>query len=97
MAWLWDVSTVVGALPVVLSILGALGLVALLLRRDRPWWRVRLPITFGVALVITAAADLVVEVWRPFPESLPVRVLVWGGVGVWAVVLVVARARRGRW
>lgn len=97
MTWLWDVSTVSGALPVVLSILGVLGLVALLLRRDRPWWRVRLPITLGVALVITAAADLVVEVWRPFPESLPVRVLVWGGVGVWAVVLVVARARRGRW
>ena len=75
MTWLWDVSTVTGALSVVLSILGVLGLAALLMRRDRPWWRVRLPITLGVALVVTAAADLVVEVWRPFPESLPVRVL----------------------
>ncbi|MGI5127154.1 alpha/beta hydrolase [Pseudonocardia sp. CA-107938] len=97
MTWLWDVSTITGALPVALTVLGALGLVALLLRRDPRWWVRLLPITLGVALALTAVADVALELWRPFPESLPARILLWAGLGIWAVVLVAVRVGPARW
>ena len=99
MTGLLDASLLSGAVP---WILGAASLVAgivLLAGRGRRWWARIVPATLiaaGVAAVLLAL--LVDRVWRPFPDPLPLGVVVALGCVLAACGLaVVGCTRRGRW
>jgi S-formylglutathione hydrolase FrmB len=94
-----DASAIVGVVPLVISAVGAVAIGGLLLRRGRAWWLRAVPVALVAAVVGTAIADLVVDdVWQPFPDPLPLRVLLWGALGLTAVGLAVAGLRTGgRW
>jgi S-formylglutathione hydrolase FrmB len=95
-------SLVNGPLPVILLVAGLLvaGLLTLaLLRAGRRWLTALVPLIV-VAMVIVAAV-LIDRVWRPFPEALPVSVLVWTWAGLTGIALALAgqpllRSWRGR-
>jgi enterochelin esterase-like enzyme/uncharacterized protein YhhL (DUF1145 family) len=86
-----DWSTVTGPLPIVLIMLGLAGLVGLLLRRDRRWWTRVVPVCVVAAAALTALLVLLVDLWHPFPDPLPTVVDVASGVGILALVVLVAR------
>src|SRR4030081_112002 len=88
-----DWSLVDGVVPAVLTGLGALAGGVLLARRSRAWWVQVVPAVGGgtaVWLLLVWAVDVV---WRPFPDSLPWRVVLWGGVAVFAMSLAVSSVR----
>ncbi|MFD2415160.1 alpha/beta hydrolase [Amycolatopsis pigmentata] len=93
-----DSPLVFGLLPAVLTVLGGLGGAVLLARRSRTWWTRVVP---GLAVATVLACLLLVwvvdDLWRPFPDSLPWRVVAWLGVGLFAPALAVASFRRGTW
>lgn len=92
-----DLSLTTGWLPVVLLVLGALGALWLLLRRDRSFLRRGLPVGLAAAALLTGAAYVVVEdVWRPFPDPLPLGVYGWTFAGLAGLALLVPRARAAR-
>ncbi|HEX4252668.1 MAG TPA: alpha/beta hydrolase-fold protein [Pseudonocardia sp.] len=97
-SWFWDASLLAGPAPAVISLIGALSLLLLLVwpePKPRPdWWRRVVPLSAAGSVLLVALADLVLELWRPFPDQLPARVLAWAAIGLWAVLLAVARARR---
>ncbi|MFI6568045.1 hypothetical protein [Nocardia fluminea] len=95
-----DLSLLTGWLPVVLTVLGAVGAVWLLLPRARRYVTTVMPIVVLTAVVLTVALYLFVEeVWRPFPDPIAVSVYALIGVAVAAVLLVVPRilVRRTVW
>lgn len=94
-AALLDLSAVVGPVPNAITVAGTAAIVALLARRGRRWWTVVVPLLVVGAVAVAAAAGLVVDRWwRPFPDPLPVRVLAWGAVAVFASGVAVAAAFR---
>ncbi|MFE3293150.1 alpha/beta hydrolase [Rhodococcus sp. NPDC059234] len=102
MDWLYRWSLISGPLPWILTGLGALGGVWLLLAptRSRGYRRRTVPICCTAALVLTLALWLVVEKWwRPFPDPVETSIYVWIGLGVLALMLLVARlfADRRAW
>ncbi|QJY48786.1 alpha/beta hydrolase [Pseudonocardia broussonetiae] len=89
-----DWSLLGGPLPWALLGAGGAALVALLLPRGGRWWGRAVPAVLVGAAVLTGAAVLVVDVlWRPFPDPLPLLVVLAVGVGLVAVGLAVARLR----
>ena len=93
-----DWSLVDGVVPAVLTGLGALAGGVLLARRSRAWWVQVLPAIGGGTAVLCLLMVWVVDVvWRPFPDSLPWRVVLWGGVAVFAMSLAVSSVRGLRW
>jgi S-formylglutathione hydrolase FrmB len=93
-----DASAIVGVVPVVITVVGALALCGLLARRNRSWWLRAVPIALAAGVAGTAAVVLVDVLWRPFPDPLPVRVLLWIALGLVAVGLGVAGVLAGgRW
>lgn len=83
-----------GVLPVVVTIAGVLALGWLLAVRARRWWLVAVPACLVAAAAVTAAAVGYTEVvWRPFPDALPVEVVVLIGLAVLGVALALPRAR----
>ncbi|MFD3462983.1 alpha/beta hydrolase [Nocardia fluminea] len=95
-----DLSLLTGWLPVVLTVLGAVGAVWLLLPRARRYATTIMPIVVLAAVVLTMALYLFVEeVWRPFPDPIAVSVYALIGIAVAAVLLVVPRilVRRTAW
>ena len=94
------VSLLHGAVPWVLSGLGLLALGALLVAPGRHWWLRRLPLAIGSALVLTlVAVGLVDWVWRPFPDALPIDIVLLLGVALLALSAAVVRFTtvRGWW
>ena len=82
-----------GPVPVVLGVLGAIGLAVLVAGRGPRWWRCGLPVAVTATVVVTVTAVLLVErVWRPVPDPLPAGVIGWGAGAVLALVLVGARS-----
>ncbi|NMI00337.1 esterase [Pseudonocardia sp. K10HN5] len=69
----------------------------LLVRRGRRWWRWVVPACVGGALLAVAAADAVLAIWQPFPDALPIRILVWAAVMLLAIVLAVANWWSAPW
>lgn len=92
-----DVSLLAGVLPAVASIAGAIGMALLLGVRSRSWWRRSVPTSVVGAAVLVMVADGAVELWKPFPDPLPARVLLWAGFAVLGLILTAVRMRRGSW
>jgi S-formylglutathione hydrolase FrmB len=86
-----NISLISGLLPVIASLVGLVALGRLVIDPSPAWWRVTLPLCVGLAALATLAADLAVDAWRPFPDPLPARIVVWVGVSLLALALVVAR------
>ncbi|MFC9789783.1 alpha/beta hydrolase [Rhodococcus sp. NPDC127528] len=102
MDWLYRLSLISGSLPWILTGLGALGGVWLLVAptRSRAYRRRTIPLCGTAALVLTVALWLVVEKWwRPFPDPVETSIYVWIGLGILALLLLVARlfADRRTW
>jgi len=94
LAW----SLVVGPVPAVIGTVGVACLVFLVAGRGRRWWLRRVPGVLAVAVALPLVMSVAVDrVWRPFPDSLPLWVLLWTGVGVAAVGLGVVRLRSAPW
>ncbi|KAA2260667.1 esterase [Solihabitans fulvus] len=93
-----DLSLINGPIPAAATVAGAVALLFLGVRRDRPWWTRVLPIAaLSCATVTVAVALLVNEVWHPWPEPLPMVVVGWLGVTLLASTLAVLRLRGTRW
>jgi S-formylglutathione hydrolase FrmB len=90
-----DAPLIAGVLPTTVSVAGAVGGFYLLAGSARRWWTRSVPfaVVCGVAGAALAAAAVVV--FRPFPDMLPVRMLVWIAVVVTACALAAHRARAG--
>jgi S-formylglutathione hydrolase FrmB len=91
---LLDAPLIAGWVPILVSGLGVLGGLFLIGSRSRRWWIRDVPTAVlagvGVAVVVAALVAWV----RPFPDALPVRMLVWIAVPVSATVVAVLRWRR---
>ena len=96
MSWLWDASMLAGAVPASVSLVGVGALVFLLARRERHWWRWVVPLAVAGSALLVGLADVGLELWKPFPDPLPPRVLGWAAVGVLGVAFGVIRARTPR-
>lgn len=93
-----DWSLVDGAVPLMLSVLGVLCGLILVVRRQRTWWIRVVPLVAVGAVVCCLLVWLVLEqIWRPFPDRLPWRVLAWIGVAAAGLALGAVGWRRARW
>ncbi len=91
-------SLVGGWLPWTVTVAGLGSGVAMLVTRRRTFWTRTAPIVVGTVVVLVAVLDIVVDdVWRPFPDHLPVSNLVWGGVGLLGVGIAAGRFAGLRW
>jgi S-formylglutathione hydrolase FrmB len=91
-----QLSLISGWLPVVILVLGVLALGWLLLRRDRRQLRT-VSVVLVLAVVLTLLLRYVVEdVWRPFPDALPISIYTSIGVGLLGLLLAGPRLRHGR-
>jgi S-formylglutathione hydrolase FrmB len=93
---LLDAPLIAGVLPTTIEVAGALGavyLIYLTFRRGRRWWTRAVPASAAAGVGTALLAELVVVVARPFPDSLPLRTLVWIAVGVMAIGLAAAALR----
>jgi S-formylglutathione hydrolase FrmB len=93
---LLDVPLIAGWLPLAISILGVIGGLSLIGSRSRRWWIRDVPMAVLAGAGAAGVAALLVEWLRPFPDALPVRMLVWIAVPVTAAVLAVLRWHRQR-
>ncbi len=67
-------------------------------RLDRRWWLRVVPFVGGVSVLLTALiAWLVEDVWQPFPDAVPLRVVFWVGVGIFGLGLAIAGMRTRGW
>lgn len=87
-----DWSLIEGIVPGVVMIIGALALAFLVARAERRWWLIKVPIAalLAAALVI-GGAYAVNNIFQLFPDPLPREVMVWIGVGLFAIFLAVLR------
>jgi S-formylglutathione hydrolase FrmB len=92
---LLDASVVAGPLPMAIEAVGAVACVGLMVGRSRVWWLRSVPLAVVIGVVFAAAVGLAVAVFRPFPDLLPTRVLVWIAVMVIAVGLAWGRRHDG--
>ncbi|GAA1836799.1 alpha/beta hydrolase-fold protein [Pseudonocardia ailaonensis] len=96
-ALLLDSPLILGWLPTTLTVLGGVALLFLLVRPGTRWWTRRVPAALAVALVVLGLAEVGLLVWQPFPDALPWRIWVWGGVGLVGLGLGIANLARSRW
>ncbi|MGW0045157.1 alpha/beta hydrolase [Rhodococcus sp. NPDC003348] len=91
MEWVYDRSLISGPLPWVVAALAIAGALWLLLGPAGNTRRYRLrvlPVCATIAFALTALGWVVVEKWwRPFPDPVELRVYVWIGCGLLAIVL----------
>ncbi len=86
-----DWSLITGWLPAVLTAIGFLVLFGLvLLPPRRRWWLTALLLIAGTGIFVVVAALLVTRVWKPFPDSIPLGVLIWSWLGLSGLVLAAA-------
>jgi S-formylglutathione hydrolase FrmB len=95
---LLDAPLLSGPLQVFVGAVGAAGGLFLLVRWSRRWWTRTVPaVLLGAAAVTAVLAVLVNQVWRPFPDLVPLRVLLLVGAVLAAVGLAVVGMRARRW
>jgi S-formylglutathione hydrolase FrmB len=95
---LLDAPLLSGPLPVIVGAAGVAGAVFLLARRSRRWWARTVPAVLLGAVAVTAVlAVLVDQVWQPFPDPVPLPVLLLGGAVIAAAGLAVLGMRARRW
>lgn len=93
-----DLSLLNGPIPVAATVAGVAALVFLAIRTKRTWWTRVLPLTvLACGLVVTGLTFVVNDVWKPWPEPLPLVLMVWLGAALVALCLATARLRTGRW
>lgn len=96
----YDWSLLSGPVPWVLTGLAVIGALWLLLGRagdTRRYRRVAVPACVAAAAVLTVAGHVVVEDWwRPFPDPLELRVYLWVGCALLAVLLAAVRVATDR-
>ena len=93
-----DVSLLAGTLPAVVLVVAGLGAAFLLASPGRRRWTRVLPAVLVGAAAATALVAVVVDrLWRPFPDPLPMRVLVAIGAAFAALALATAGWWRYRW
>ncbi|HEX7303878.1 alpha/beta hydrolase [Lentzea sp.] len=93
-----DLSLTNGPIPQVATVAAALALTYLAVRKDRNWWvRVLPSVVLACALFVTGLTLVINHLWKPWPEPLPVVLMVWLGAALAAAALAVARLRSGRW
>ncbi|MBS2535589.1 hypothetical protein KGQ20_22770 [Catenulispora sp. NF23] len=87
-----DWSLLGGVVPLALLGGAAVSGVLLLADRGRAWWRWKVPSAAALGVVAGILTGVIVDDWwHPFPDRLPVGVLVWVGLAVSAVALVPLR------
>src|SRR5688572_9405547 len=91
-------SLITGWLPAALTATGFLILAGLMvLPPRRKWWRKALWLIAATGVFVIVATLFVTLVWKPFPDALPLNVLVWSWLGLsgllLAVTLVVTKPR----
>jgi S-formylglutathione hydrolase FrmB len=91
---LLDAPLIAGWLPAAISVLGAIGGLFLIGSRSRRWWIRDVPMALLAGVGVAAVVATLVAWLRPFPDALPVRMLVWIAVPVSATVAAVLRWRR---
>jgi len=93
-----DWSLIYGAVPTAVLVIGAIGLVFLVLRRRDGWWTWRVPLAVALAALTGWLVKLVVDDWwKPFADPLPDEVAAWIGVTVLAAALAVLGFSRTGW
>jgi S-formylglutathione hydrolase FrmB len=95
---LLDAPLLSGPLPVLVGAAGVAGALFLLARRSRRWWVRTVPAVLLSAAAATAVlAVLVDQVWRPFPDPVPLPALLFGGAMLAAIGLAAVGMRHRRW
>lgn len=89
---------VTGWLPAALTGIGLLALVGLIFLPPRPGWRKRTSLlALATGLFVVLLNLFVVRVWKPFPDALPISVLVWTWLGLcglsFAIALILAKPK----
>ncbi|MFC3894591.1 alpha/beta hydrolase [Lentzea rhizosphaerae] len=93
-----DLSLINGPIPKAATVAAALALTCLAIRKNRTWWVRVLPIVvLACALAVTGLTLVINHVWKPWPEPMPIILMVWLGAALVAVSLGVARLRPSRW
>src|SRR5688572_26921131 len=86
-----DWSLITGWLPAALTATGFLILACLVVLPPRQkWWRKALWLIAATGVFVIVATLFVTRVWKPFPDALPLNVLVWSWLGLSGVVVAVA-------
>jgi S-formylglutathione hydrolase FrmB len=95
---LLDAPLLSGPLQVVAAGAAVVGGLFLLVRRSRHWWMRTVPAVLVVTAVLTALlAVLIDQVWQPFPDDLPLPVLLLIAAVLAAVGLAALGMRARRW
>ncbi len=98
MSGLLDAPLLSGPLQVLVGAGGVAGALFLLVRSSRRWWTRTVPaVLVGAAVGTALLAVLVDQVWRPFPDAVPLPVLLLVGAALAAVGLAVLGMRTRRW
>ena len=93
-----DLSLINGPIPKAATVAAALALTYLAIRKNRTWWVRVLPIVvLACALLVTGLTLVINHVWKPWPEPMPIILMVWLGAALVALSLAVARLRPSRW
>ncbi|MFJ8960874.1 alpha/beta hydrolase-fold protein [Lentzea sp. NPDC102401] len=93
-----DLSLINGPIPMAATVAAALALTYLAIRKNRTWWVRVLPIVvLACALLVTGLTLVINHVWKPWPEPMPIILMVWLGAALVALSLAVARLRPSRW
>jgi enterochelin esterase-like enzyme len=86
---------VMGWLPAALTVLGSLALAALIVLPWRRSWWLRAIVVIAATGIFAIAVDLfITNVWRPFPDAIPLSVLLWGWLGLCGLALAIAHIVR---
>ncbi|MFC5146896.1 alpha/beta hydrolase [Streptomyces aureoversilis] len=87
-----DWSLVSGWIPVALLAVGLCALAVLLVSRRRTWWTRWAPLAVLLAAVLTWLLRTAVDDWwQPFPDPLPLNVVIWAGIAVLGICLAAFR------
>ncbi|QYN33420.1 esterase family protein [Pseudonocardia sp. DSM 110487] len=98
MSWLLDAPLLSGPLQVAVGAAGVAGALFLVLRRSHRWWTRTVPAVLLAAGAVTALlAVLVDQVWQPFPDDVPLPVLLLGGAVLAALGLAALGMRARSW